>query len=247
MHGARELSNIALLLLCDDCARSIYAERALCRRLAPHLRARVLVLSAGLFTSAGDRLPLAWVRLAAERGLDLTDEQPCADFDAARDLCTFDLVLCMDARTRERVLEQGVRGADAAALDGLAPDAGASAWASASAAMTPTWLEVERRVRLFGEVARMATAATATATAVDDDACGDGGDGGGGASERVEESIPRWRGAQRRNADDHGDGGEDAQRQDAGVPSESRMRHVMDRLDAACAGVAAYLAATIGQ
>ena len=97
---------LALLFLCDDCLRSIYAERALNRHLTDALSRRVLCLSAGLEVAAGAHLPLNWVRAAAERGVDLTDAQPCAQFEPSLELDMFDVVLCMDEAVRTQALTQ---------------------------------------------------------------------------------------------------------------------------------------------
>ena len=65
---------------------------------------RLLVLSAGLDNAAGAPLQRFVIAAAAEAGIDVTEDNPCARFHIM-DLDMFDLIVCLDRGTRDRVLE----------------------------------------------------------------------------------------------------------------------------------------------
>lgn len=110
---------VSVLFVSEDCERAIVMERSLAAAAAARgVSRRLLALSAGLDSAPGATLRREVVVAAAERGLDLTDDRPCAAFEVA-DLSAFDLVVPVDERVRERLLASAAAAA-AAGTGGVA-------------------------------------------------------------------------------------------------------------------------------
>eukprot|EP00802_Teleaulax_amphioxeia_P007595 Tamp_07602.p1 GENE.Tamp_07602~~Tamp_07602.p1 ORF type:complete len:361 (+),score=43.31 Tamp_07602:637-1719(+) len=115
---------------------------------------RLLVLSAGLRNLPGAAVPKSLLIAAAERGIDLTDDNPRAAFDA-EDLEYFDFILCVDGEVRDKLLQMAalraggsdrVADPDVFSASSFVPSS-ASASASSSSSLTErlSYEEYERR------------------------------------------------------------------------------------------------------
>lgn len=82
---------ISVLFLSNHCQRAAYAEKQLAKLAAEYsISRRLLILSAGVYSNPGDLLPWKLVRAAQQRGVDMSDERPCASFDVSdRKLLSF--------------------------------------------------------------------------------------------------------------------------------------------------------------
>jgi protein-tyrosine-phosphatase len=171
--------HVSLLVVSNDCIRALLVEKFMQKLLpaffaaddelagselgssgggvpAPKKSDRLLVLSAGLRNEPGAPVPVPLIAAAAERGIDLTDDNPRAAFDS-EDLEYFDLILCVDRDVRDKVLEMAARRAGGS--DRVAdPDvfSGAS-FAEASSSASPSSLtrrlsydEYEKKIILAG-------------------------------------------------------------------------------------------------
>lgn len=73
---------VSLLILSNNCTRAALAEKQLTAVAQQFsVSRRLLILSAGIYSSPGDLLPWHVVSAAKTRGIDLTDERPCASFE----------------------------------------------------------------------------------------------------------------------------------------------------------------------
>jgi len=123
---------------------------------------RLLVLSAGLRNLPGAAVPKSLLIAAAERGIDLTDDNPRAAFDA-EDLEYFDFILCVDGEVRDKLLQMAalraggsdrVADPDVFSASSFVPSS-ASASASSSSSLTErlSYEEYERKIILAGSYA----------------------------------------------------------------------------------------------
>jgi len=98
---------VSILFLCDNCWRAIYAEKQLARQADTlGVGDRLLVLSAGFDAQPGAKVPEEIIEEAARRSIDLSEEKPCAAFNLLEDLESYDYIICLDRRIRERMLSR---------------------------------------------------------------------------------------------------------------------------------------------
>lgn len=95
---------VSVLFLSNRCERACLAEKTLMKVAEKYaISRRLLILSAGIDSQPGDLLPLRLVSNARERDIDLSDERPCAAFEAT-DLDYYDFVVVVDRNVRDRLM-----------------------------------------------------------------------------------------------------------------------------------------------
>lgn len=84
---------VSVLIVSSRCRRAAFAEKQLSLVAERQSRSRrLLVLSAGIDSAPGEMLPRKVVLSAMSRGIDLSDERPCAAFEIND--CAFRLWYC---------------------------------------------------------------------------------------------------------------------------------------------------------